>query len=307
MLIHYLKVTLRNLRKHKTQSIVNIFGLSVGFACFILWMTATDIRLPKGFPGAERSFSVGHFNSPYRKEVSIETIEKVIQQFPQIEQFTLFKYPQREYLSTSDDDESVMYQAQVMPVSPNYFHFLSAEFDAGNIPADSETGLMIDSKYAKKMFGNESPLGRTVYINHEALTITGVINLHGYSWWADFYRLNDLNLMTGAVRLDVRLHKNASIPDFIAQIRGIENVKPDGSIDFMNVFPMDTASKQVTSFVVIKLFILLIGSLLLIVALFNYISLTNQTLCKSNLTRLPAILFIISLGVLFWRYCCACL
>ena len=36
MLLHYLKVAVRNLLKYKTQSAISIVGLALGFACFAL-------------------------------------------------------------------------------------------------------------------------------------------------------------------------------------------------------------------------------------------------------------------------------
>ena len=36
MIKHYLKVAFRNLMKYKTQSLVSIIGLAVGFTCFAL-------------------------------------------------------------------------------------------------------------------------------------------------------------------------------------------------------------------------------------------------------------------------------
>ena len=40
MITHYLKVAFRNLVKYKTQTLISIIGLSVGFTCFalsVLW------------------------------------------------------------------------------------------------------------------------------------------------------------------------------------------------------------------------------------------------------------------------------
>ena len=36
MITHYLTVAIRNLLKYKTQSIVSILGLAIGFVCFAL-------------------------------------------------------------------------------------------------------------------------------------------------------------------------------------------------------------------------------------------------------------------------------
>ena len=41
MLHHHLKLALRNLRKYKTQNIISIIGLAIGFTCFAfsaLWI-----------------------------------------------------------------------------------------------------------------------------------------------------------------------------------------------------------------------------------------------------------------------------
>ena len=35
MIKHYLKVAFRNMRKYKTQSLIGIFGLAFGLACFV--------------------------------------------------------------------------------------------------------------------------------------------------------------------------------------------------------------------------------------------------------------------------------
>ena len=36
MITHYLKVAFRNLLKYKTQTVISILGLAVGFTCFAL-------------------------------------------------------------------------------------------------------------------------------------------------------------------------------------------------------------------------------------------------------------------------------
>jgi hypothetical protein len=63
-----------------------------------------------------------------------------------------------------------------MSVCNNYFRFFSAELVAGRIPAYMQRGLVIDSEYATRVFGDASPLFHTVYINHEAWTIYGVVS-----------------------------------------------------------------------------------------------------------------------------------
>jgi len=58
MIIHYIKIAIRNLARQKTLAMINIIGLSVGLACFSLFLfipltnsfstvfTPAQLRLP---------------------------------------------------------------------------------------------------------------------------------------------------------------------------------------------------------------------------------------------------------------------
>ena len=57
MIKHYLKVAFRNLVKYKTQSLVSIIGLAVGFTCFalsVLWIRY-EMTYDTFHNGADRS------------------------------------------------------------------------------------------------------------------------------------------------------------------------------------------------------------------------------------------------------------
>jgi len=60
MIAHYLKVAFRNLRKYKTQNIISIIGLAVGFACFAfsaLWIRY-EMSYDSFHPNADRIYRV---------------------------------------------------------------------------------------------------------------------------------------------------------------------------------------------------------------------------------------------------------
>lgn len=60
MIKHYLKVAFRNLMKYKTQSLVSIIGLAVGFTCFalsVLWIRY-EMTYDTFHKGAERIYMV---------------------------------------------------------------------------------------------------------------------------------------------------------------------------------------------------------------------------------------------------------
>jgi putative ABC transport system permease protein len=45
MLKNYLKIVLRNIKRHKGYSFINITGLAIGIACFILIMALVENEL----------------------------------------------------------------------------------------------------------------------------------------------------------------------------------------------------------------------------------------------------------------------
>lgn len=61
MIKHYLKVAFRNLMKYKTQSLVSIIGLAVGFTCFalsVLWIRY-EMTYDNFHEGADRIYLAG--------------------------------------------------------------------------------------------------------------------------------------------------------------------------------------------------------------------------------------------------------
>ena len=67
MIKHYLKVAFRNLMKYKTQSLVSIIGLAVGFTCFalsVLWIRY-EMTYDTFHKGAERIYMILIFRNIY--------------------------------------------------------------------------------------------------------------------------------------------------------------------------------------------------------------------------------------------------
>ena len=74
MIKHYLKVAFRNLMKYKTQSLVSIIGLAVGFTCFalsVLWIRY-EMTYDNFHKGANRIYLVrAHQSARYKQFYSI--------------------------------------------------------------------------------------------------------------------------------------------------------------------------------------------------------------------------------------------
>ena len=79
MIKHYLKVAFRNLMKYKTQSLVSIIGLAVGFTCFalsVLWIRY-EMTYDNFHKGANRIYLVrAHYtNQPGMEALAPERTE----------------------------------------------------------------------------------------------------------------------------------------------------------------------------------------------------------------------------------------
>lgn len=182
MLKNYLKVILRNIRKHKGYSLINITGLAIGIACCLLisiWVLD------------ELSYDRFHENAPllYRVEedqhysgrlfhVSVTPYPlapALIEEIPEIVDATrvvwsgglLFRY-----------GEKAFFEYGIRAVDPSFFQMFTFPFVKGDKDKalDSPYSLVIDEDIAKKYFGDEDPLGKVITVNntHE-FTVSGVM------------------------------------------------------------------------------------------------------------------------------------
>lgn len=82
MIKHYLKVAFRNLAKYKTQTLVSIIGLAVGFTCFalsVLWIRY-EMTYDTFHEGADRIYMVrAHYtDSRVAYSIPLLTLYRVI-------------------------------------------------------------------------------------------------------------------------------------------------------------------------------------------------------------------------------------
>ena len=71
MIIHYLKIAVRNLWKYRTQSVISMLGLAIGFACVALavYWNHYEMTYDAFQKNAHRVYRVRK-TDPYRNEVS---------------------------------------------------------------------------------------------------------------------------------------------------------------------------------------------------------------------------------------------
>jgi len=182
MFKNYLKVSLRNLWKHKIFSVINIMGLAVGMtACFLIYLyvhfeTSYDAFNTK----ADRIFRVvTDIKTPsdvlHWSATSAPMGINMQRDFPEVQSAVRVRY--ESFLVRKGNDKfqeknSIMADSSLFRV-----------FDFPLIYGDKKTALkepmsiVLSQTAAKKYFGNKNPVGQTVILTGQNInaTITGVM------------------------------------------------------------------------------------------------------------------------------------
>ncbi len=181
MLKNYLKITLRNIKRHKTFSFINISGLAVSIACCL--MILMHIRFESSYDNyhrdADRIYRLGiDIDTPAFKRTStnISYCEApyLKENFPQVEAVARFR---RTYSVIVRKGETVFYEDNFIRADNEIFDVLTFQFIQG-APEKAlirPGTLVISESVGHKYFGNESPMGQTIQVRGDEFVITGVI------------------------------------------------------------------------------------------------------------------------------------
>ena len=174
MLFNYFKIALRYLLKNRTFSIINIFGLTLGFLCFILitLYIHDELSFDLFHKDAERISRVLQDeqleDGTTRKvaPVAARIAPESIKQIPGIED--AFRISALGRITVGNDPANRDYEVTITP-DENFFEF----FDFPLVEGDPATALknpdaiVISEKYAQKYFGKENAMGKRLWTSLE--------------------------------------------------------------------------------------------------------------------------------------------
>lgn len=179
MFRNYLKTAFRNLRKNTLYSAINIFGLTVGLAACLLIGVYIDHELSydKFNKNADRivratmeyKFS-GTVNSTATTGTKVGPQFKRI--FPSIEEYV------RTFISHNvvQAGEKMFDEPRIMYADPAFFKIFSFRLLKGNAATalDAPDKIVLTQSMAKKYFGDEDPLSKTITTGRKSLRVSGV-------------------------------------------------------------------------------------------------------------------------------------
>jgi putative ABC transport system permease protein len=180
MLRNYFKIALRHLQKNKLYTAVNIFGLSIGIASCLLigiyiWQELSFDRFHKNADRIARVTWQYNFGDAENKVATTGTKvgPEFQRRFPEVQAFTrLLKYPRVVgYNNEMFNEKNFLYADSAFF---SMFSFPLLKGDPKTVLAGPDK-LVITNSAAKKYFGNEDPVGKTVNVGGtKDFLITGV-------------------------------------------------------------------------------------------------------------------------------------
>ncbi|MFC0875265.1 ABC transporter permease [Saccharicrinis sp. FJH2] len=176
MLRFKIKLAFRNLLKNKLYSILIIGGFSIGFTvCILIGLYYNaEHNVNANFPGYKNIYRVYDVNRN-RFNLDYKLYPTLAQHYSQVEAVCPMEYSSG-FPITIQDAESNAYTRvdQIISTSNSFFSIFSIDIlqRSSDLPFNTINSLAISESVAKRMYGDQNPLGRT--IKHERFT--GVIS-----------------------------------------------------------------------------------------------------------------------------------
>ncbi len=199
MFKNYFKIAWRNIIKHRTLSIINITGLSVSIAfCLVLFFyiryeqsydsfhTKKDhlfrLEMSNTFPSSDTAkksiFSFLTKNDDVQNQLVFPVIVAANMQnaFPEIKSITRFKDNGDQLVKVNNQTYK---EKHILLSDPNFFNNFSFPLLKGNpkTALNSNNNIIISKSLAKKYFGNDDALGKTIEVDMDTAqlyTVSGV-------------------------------------------------------------------------------------------------------------------------------------
>ncbi|MFC0518725.1 ABC transporter permease [Mucilaginibacter angelicae] len=171
MIRNYLKIAFRTLAKQKTLSFINIFGLSVGIACFSLFMLYAINEF--SFDGFHKNAANTYLVLDANGKQNIKALEGVIytpmplgpamkQELPGIENYVRYIQPYETFVKIKNEvrRENLAY------ADSSFFHVFSFKFKYGNAKSaiNGLHSIVLTEKTAERLFGKTNAIGESFQV-----------------------------------------------------------------------------------------------------------------------------------------------
>ncbi|MFC2157784.1 ABC transporter permease [Acidobacteriota bacterium] len=232
MFFNYLKITIRNVRRHKVYSFINIAGLAIGIACCILillWVQ-DELSYDHFHKNAESLYSPTFSNGSTVTPTALSEYLKA--EYPEVMYASRYQGMGRNLLKFGDTE---IYQEGGVMVDPDFIRMFTIEFLNGDpeLALNDPNSILISKNLAEILFGSRDPIGETVVYNTQIpLKVTGTFSDYPHNSHIGFEFIvplalskmwnRDLNTWSvNNIRTYVQLQKGISVELMDEKISGI--------------------------------------------------------------------------------------
>ena len=213
MFENYFKIAWRSVVKNKTYSIINIIGLAIGLACFLLiaLYVADETGYDRFYPNADRIYRINtdfRFGDEDRKMAQTSDMMGPLlkNDYPQVEEYTRIYTDDGPRLIKKGNE--YIDERNVASVDSIFFNVFSLSVIAGNTrhALDEPNTVVVTAAAVNRYFGNTNVLGKTIEVKKGAslvpFKITAVIRdipANSHFRFDLFFSMKDVNYNWGAV------------------------------------------------------------------------------------------------------------
>lgn len=186
MIRHFFKITLRNLGRQKVLSIVNVSGLSIGLACFILFLlyAVSEFSYDRFHTNEDDIYRVYRHSLPkgegtgdFDPYMPMPLGPALKQDMPDIKNYVRMQQGWSAGMVRADGRMSMQ---SISFADPQFFSIFSFPLQSGN-PAtvlQDQRSIVLTEEKATELFGKKDPIGELIEIEldgkFEAFTIDGI-------------------------------------------------------------------------------------------------------------------------------------
>ena len=302
MLSNYLKIARRHFRQNYLYATLNVLGLAIGFAAFIIiavylhYETSYEsfhARAERIYRPTYRYQSEGEYGAHWAR-IPVDYINELPNEMPEVEALVRFQNYERKYVRVGKEKFAPKHAYLTDPAVFQVFDFPLIAGDATTALARPKSVVLTEST-ARRYFGHADVVGQTLSATTDfseeevPYVITGVMadlpspthlpvemlfsfqNPEERSGWAYVYVL----LRTGANVTALQ----AKMPDFVRQHAGEEDplrlsfvFQPLTDIHLHSDLAREITPNGNGSYVVLLFFV---GGFILLIALINYVNLSS--------------------------------